>query len=101
MARKSLIAKEVHRARKVKNTYEKRQELKKIVKSWDSTPEEKQNAMMQLDRLPRNGSPIRLRNRCTFTGRPRGYYRKFGISRLCLREMALAGLIPGMTKSSW
>ena len=89
MARKSLLAREEKRQRLVKKYAEKRQELKEA------------GDFMGLQKLPRNASPVRLHNRCQFTGRPRGYYRKFGISRLVFREMALRGEIPGIKKSSW
>ena len=80
---------------------EKRAELKKIIKSLDSSFEEKEAAMDKLNKLSPNSSKVRLRNRCQMTGRPRGYYRKFKMSRLCFREMATDGLIPGVTKASW
>ena len=80
---------------------EKRAGLKKIINNPESTPEEVDVAVMKLQKIPRNASPIRVRNRCSQTGRPRGYLRKFGISRVALRELALQGQIPGVTKSSW
>jgi len=89
MARKSLLAREEKRRRLVKKFAQKRKELKE---SGD---------YIGLQKLPRNASPVRLHNRCQFTGRPRGYYRKFGVSRLVFREMALRGEIPGVKKSSW
>lgn len=89
MARKSLIAREEKR-RKLVQKYEKiRKELKE------------KGDYESLQKLPRDASPVRLKNRCMFTGRARSYYRKFGISRLVLREMALRGEIPGLKKSSW
>jgi small subunit ribosomal protein S14 len=89
MARKSLIAREEKR-RDLVNKYQKiRQELKE------------QGNYDELQKLPRNSSSVRLHNRCMFTGRARGFHRKFGISRLVLREMALKGEIPGLKKSSW
>ena len=76
-------------------------ELKGIIKSPGSTFEEKQSAVAKLDKLPKSSSPIRLRNRCFKTGRPRGVIRRFKLSRLSFREMALKGEIPGVTKASW
>ncbi len=89
MARKSLIAREEKRQRAVDKYDKIRKELKEKG-DYDA-----------LQKLPRNASPVRLHNRCMFTGRPRAYYRKFGVSRLVLREMALKGEIPGLKKSSW
>jgi len=89
MARKSLIARQQKRERLVKQYAEKRKELK-IQKDWKG-----------LAKLPRNSSATRLHNRCLTTGRARSYYRKFGVSRLVFRELALNGKIPGIMKSSW
>ena len=89
MARKSLIAREEKRRRLVEKYAKLREELKEKG-DYDA-----------LQKLPRNSSPVRLNNRCMFTGRVRSYYRKFGVSRLVLREMALKGEIPGLKKSSW
>lgn len=80
---------------------ERRAELKKIINNPESTPEEVDAAQLRLQKFPRNASPVRVRNRCSQTGRPRGYLRKFGISRVALRELALEGQIPGVVKSSW
>ncbi|MCF7806593.1 MAG: 30S ribosomal protein S14 [Simkaniaceae bacterium] len=101
MARSSQFEKEKKRQKLINSYYEKRQALKKIISSPYSTEEEKKEAMIKLNKLPRNSSPIRARNRCSMTGRPRGYLRKFKISRLCFREFANSGLIPGMYKASW
>jgi len=101
MARKALIEKEKKRAKLVALSYDKRQALKIIIRSLTASDEDKKEAMIKMDKLPKNSSPIRIRNRCQLTGRPRGYYRKFKVSRLCFREMALEGLIPGMIKASW
>jgi small subunit ribosomal protein S14 len=101
MARKSLIEKEKRRTILIGRHFEKRQALKKIINDQNVGVEEKQAAVFALTKLPRDSSPCRKRNRCIFTGRARGYYRKFKISRLCLREMANQGLIPGMYKASW
>ena len=96
-----MIEKEKRRKHLVRVKWEKRQELKKTVRDLHVTDEERMDAQDKLNKLSKNSSPIRLRNRCNFTGRSRGYLRKFQISRLCFREMANAGLIPGVTKSSW
>lgn len=96
-----MIEKEKKRNHMVRVKWEKREELKKIVRSLTVTEEERMAAQEKLNSLPKNSSKIRLRNRCRFTGRQRGYLRKFGLSRLCFREMASAGLIPGVTKASW
>ena len=79
----------------------KRAELKKIINNPASTPEQVDAAMIKLQKLPRDASPVRVRNRCSQTGRPRGYLRKFGVSRVSMRELALEGQIPGVVKSSW
>ena len=89
MARKSVIARERKRERMVAKYAELRKQLKEAG-DYDA-----------LDKLPRNASPVRLHNRCKLTGRPKGYMRKFGINRVTFREMALNGLIPGVTKASW
>ena len=89
MARKSLMAREQKRRRMVKKYAAKRKELKEKG-DWEG-----------LQKLPRNASPVRLHNRCPLTGRPRGYMRTFGVSRIVFREMALAGKIPGVRKASW
>jgi small subunit ribosomal protein S14 len=89
MARKSLIAREAKRQKLVDKYAALRKELKE------------KGDYEGLQKLPKNSTPVRLRNRCMLTGRPRGYYRKFGISRLVFREMALRGEIPGIKKSSW
>ena len=101
MARKSLVAKQKRRERLVKLKWDRRQELKKIIKDINKSDEERLAAQISLDKLPKNSSPTRLRNRCQFTGRARGYLRKFKMSRLCFREMANQGLIPGIIKASW
>ena len=104
MAKESMKARERKRERMVAKDAKKRAELTAILKST-STDETVQNAkwdaMMALQKLPANGSRVRLHNRCGLTGRPRGYMRQFGISRVTFREMALAGKITGIKKSSW
>ncbi len=101
MARKALIEKEKRRERSAKLNYEKRQALKKIVKDLNVSDEDRFDAQMKLNKMSPNTSYTRLRNRCQFTGRSRGYLRKFQMSRLCFRERANNGLIPGIFKASW
>jgi small subunit ribosomal protein S14 len=101
MAKKCSIAKQKKRERLVKLKWDKRQMLKKIVLDATKSDEERLEAQVALDKLPKNSSPVRLHNRCQFTGRARGFLRKFKLSRLCFREMANKGLIPGVVKSSW
>ena len=101
MAKKSMIVKNIRRRQIVERYREKRIELKKILKSPSVSEDEKQIARIKLEKMPRDSNPIRIRNRCVVTGRPRSYYRKFGLSRISLREMASEGLIPGVTKASW
>tara|TARA_B110000438_G_C15336375_1_gene445982 strand:- start:80 stop:385 length:306 start_codon:yes stop_codon:yes gene_type:complete len=101
MAKKSKVVKNMQRQEIVKRYESKRKELKEIIKSPSTSLDEKRLATMQIEKLPRDSNPIRLRNRCNLTGRPRGYYRKFGLSRISLREMANNGLIPGIRKASW
>lgn len=81
--------------------YNKTRETLKIALKQATSMEEKFVLQRKLQRLPRNSAPVRLRNRCSLTGRPRGYFRDFGLSRHVLREYALAGLLPGVTKASW
>ena len=101
MARKGMIEKEKRRERLVRLKWKKRQTLKAIVRDLNASEEEKMQAQEKLNQLSKNSSKIRLRNRCRLTGRARGYLRKFNLSRLCFREMANAGLIPGVVKASW
>ena len=101
MAKISKIVKNEQRKKTVANYAERRAGLKKIINSPASSIEQVDEAVMKLQKLPRNASPVRVRNRCSQTGRPRGFLRKFGISRVALRELALEGQIPGVTKSSW
>jgi small subunit ribosomal protein S14 len=101
MAKKSMIAREAKRMALIKKFDTKRKALKEAIRSPNSSFEEKENAQLQLQKLPRNSSKSRLRNRCNLTGRPHGYYRKFGLSRNKLREAAMRGDIPGLTKASW
>ena len=101
MAKISKVVKNERRKEKVKLWSARRAEAKKIINNPKSTVEEVDAAVINLQKMPRDGSPIRVRNRCSQTGRSRGYLRKFGISRIALRELALEGQIPGVVKSSW
>lgn len=101
MASERRIAKNRERIRLVAQHRERRDELRARVKDQSIPQEERELAMHQLSKLPRDSSPSRVRNRCLMTGRSRGYYRKFGLSRIALRELALKGDLPGVTKSSW
>jgi small subunit ribosomal protein S14 len=101
MAKRSSIEKEKRRERTVKLKREKREGLKKTAADMNLSEEERHAARIALNKMPRDSSPVRLRNRCLLTGRSRGYIRQFKVSRLSFREMALHGLIPGVTKSSW
>ncbi|HHY07862.1 MAG: 30S ribosomal protein S14 [Lawsonella sp.] len=101
MAKKSKIAKNEQRKAIVARYAERRQELKRIISSPNSSDEERMEAQAELQRQPRDASPVRVRNRDSHDGRPRGYLRKFGVSRVRLREMAHKGELPGVSKSSW
>ena len=101
MAKKSAIEKNKRRQRMVKNASAKRARLKGIADDRSLPAEERFAARLKLAEMPRNSSPVRLRNRCELTGRPRGFYRRFRISRIALRELASTGQIPGMVKASW
>jgi small subunit ribosomal protein S14 len=101
MAKTSSVNKNKRRAQMVKRMAAKRARLKTVAENRALPPEERFAARLKLAELPRNSSATRVRNRCEMTGRPRGYYRKFKLSRIALRELATAGQIPGMVKSSW
>lgn len=101
MAKKSMIAREEKRTRTVAKFAEKRARLKEIISSQSASDEERWDAQIQLQKLPRNASPVRQRRRCQITGRPHGVYRKFGLCRNKLREAAMRGDVPGLVKSSW
>lgn len=101
MATKSSVAKQKKKMRMVNNKWEKRQSLKAIISDMRKPIEERLAAVDALNKMPKNSSVVRLRNRCQFTGRARGFLRKFKLSRLCFREMASQGLIPGIVKASW
>ena len=101
MAKKSMIAREVKREKLVKRYATRRAELKAIIRNLKSSDEERSAAQQKLNAMPRDSSPSRQRNRCAITGRPHGFYRKFGLGRNKLREAAMSGEIPGLTKASW
>ncbi|KAA9131793.1 30S ribosomal protein S14 [Marinihelvus fidelis] len=101
MAKKSMINRENRRAKLVKKYADKRAQLKAIVADPEQDFEAKQDAMFALQKLPRDSSPARQRNRCALSGRPRGFYRKFGLGRNKLREAAMRGDVPGLRKASW
>ena len=101
MAKKSMVERERKRRRLVERHAVRRAALRGQVRDPNAAPEDRIAATLKLATLPRNGSKVRLRNRCELTGRPRGYYRKFRISRIALRELASSGLIPGVIKASW
>jgi len=101
MAKFARINRELKRATLVKKFAGKRAELKAIIEDQSKSEEERYEARLKLQALPRNANPTRQRNRCALTGRPRGTFRKFGLGRIKLREIAMRGEIPGMTKASW
>ncbi|WP_069472262.1 30S ribosomal protein S14 [Candidatus Marithrix sp. Canyon 246] len=101
MAKMCMINREAKRIRLVKKYAEKRAELKKILADVNTSDEEYEKARKKFQSLPRDSSPSRIRNRCRITGRPHGFYRKFGLGRNKLRESAMQGFIPGLVKSSW
>jgi small subunit ribosomal protein S14 len=101
MAKTSMIEREKRREKTVKKYAAKRTKLKEEIRDPKASPEERSAAVEALQKLPRDASPSRLRNRCAITGRPRGTYRKFGLARNKLREATMRGDIPGLGKSSW
>ena len=101
MAKLSLINREVKRVKLAEKYSAKRNALKTIIDDTSKSDEERYQARLKLQQLPRNANPTRQRNRCAITGRPRGVFSKFGIGRIKLREMAMRGEVPGMTKASW
>tara|TARA_B100002052_G_C15596314_1_gene468927 strand:- start:307 stop:612 length:306 start_codon:yes stop_codon:yes gene_type:complete len=101
MAKKSKIVREEKLLKNIQKYSEKRATLKAIISNPNTSIDDREAAVEKLDRLPKSSSPIRLRNRCFITGRPRGIIRRFKLSRLSFREMALKGEIPGVTKASW
>ncbi len=101
MAKQSMIQRELKREKLVARYAKKRAALKAIVRNINSSDDERVAAQAKLNAMPRDSSPSRLRSRCSVTGRPRGVYRKFGLGRNKLREAAMKGEIPGLTKASW
>ncbi len=101
MAKQSVLEREKKREKTVAKYRERRARLKEVVNDRSLSAEERWDAQLQLQALPRNASPIRLRRRCCITGRPRGVYRRFGLGRTKLREAAMRGDVPGLKKSSW
>jgi small subunit ribosomal protein S14 len=101
MAKKSAVEKNRNRAKLVARHTARRAALRAIIRDRDRPPDERFDAMLRLAELPRNGAKVRLRNRCSLTGRPRGFHRKFGLSRIAVRELGSAGQIPGLVKASW
>lgn len=101
MAKTSIIEREKKRAKTVAKYAAKRAALKKTVGDRNASDDERWQAQLQLQRLPRDASPVRQRRRCALTGRPRGVYRKFGLGRNKLREAAMRGDVPGLVKASW
>ena len=96
-----MINRELKREKMVAKYAEKRANLKAIISDMNASDEERMEAILELQSLPRNSSPVRLRNRCGVTGRPHGYFRKFGLSRNILRERVMQGDVPGVRKASW
>lgn len=101
MAKKSMLQRELKREKLVAKYAKKRAELKAIIRNVNSTDDERAVAQARLNAMPRDASPSRQRKRCSITGRPHGVYRKFGLGRNKLREAAMNGEIPGLTKASW
>ncbi|QJQ94335.1 MULTISPECIES: 30S ribosomal protein S14 [Halomonadaceae] len=101
MAKKSMIERELKRTKLVAKYAAKRASLKAIIDDVNASDEERFDAQLKLQQLPRDSSPVRQRNRCRITGRPHGYYNKFGLARNMLREAAMRGDVPGLKKSSW
>jgi small subunit ribosomal protein S14 len=101
MAKISMVNREVRRNKLVERYAKKRAELKAIILDPDVSFEVQQDAIFRLQKLPRDSSPVRRRSRCAISGRPRGFYRKFGLSRNKLREAAMRGDVPGLRKASW
>lgn len=101
MAKVSAVEKNSHRRLKVAKYAKRRAALKAQIMDRENAPEERFAAVLKLAQLPRNSAKNRIRNRCAISGRPRGYYRQFDMSRIALREFASSGMIPGVTKASW
>ncbi|WP_416138294.1 30S ribosomal protein S14 [Halomonas sp. HK25] len=101
MAKKSMVERELKRTKLVAKYAARRAELKAVIQDVNASDEERFEATLKLQQLPRDSSPVRQRNRCRITGRPHGYYNKFGLGRNKLREAAMRGDVPGLKKSSW
>lgn len=101
MAKKSMIYRDIKREKTVRKYQALRLELKKTIKSIKTNDKERMQAIIKLQSLPRDASPVRMRRRCGLTGRPNGVYRKFGLGRTKLRERAMSGEVPGVGKASW
>lgn len=101
MAKSCMVNREIKRQRLVKKYAIKRAELKAMIKDTSLSEEDRASAREKLNKMPRDASPVRVRNRCNLTGRPHGYYRKFGLGRNKLREAAMRGDVPGLVKASW
>ena len=101
MAKTNMVEREKRRAKIVKKYAAKRAQLKELIRSPKTSQEARADAQVKLQKLPRDANPIRLRNRCALTGRPHGFYRKFGLARTKLRETTMRGQIPGLRKASW
>ena len=101
MAKKSKVVNNKHKIKLANQYYEKRVSLLKKINNQNLSYEERQEFRLKLEKLPKNSNRIRIRNRCNVTGRPRGVYRRFGLSRITFRELALKGMIPGVSKASW
>jgi small subunit ribosomal protein S14 len=101
MAKTNMVEREKRRAKIVKKYAARRAQLKELIRSPKTSPEARATAQARLQSLPRDASPSRQRNRCAITGRSRGVYRKFGLSRVKIREVAMRGEIPGLAKASW
>ena len=101
MAKKSAVNKNAKRRKMAQQYAPRRARLKAVARDRSLPPEERFQAYLKLAQLPRNGAPVRIRNRCELSGRPRGVYRKFGLGRIKLRELAMRGEVPGVVKASW
>ncbi len=101
MAKKSMIQRELKREKIVQRYAKKRAQLKEIIRNVETSDQDRDAAILKLQSFPRNASPVRLHNRCAITGRPHGYYRKFGLARNKVREATMRGELPGVSKASW
>ena len=101
MAKVSMIQRDVKRAKMAKSKSSKWAKLRAVARDRSGDPAERFQAMQQMEKLPKNSNPTRMKNRCKLTGRPRGYHRKFGLCRVQLRDLANKGQLPGVTKASW